>query len=247
MKSVKKLLNKINNHISNGTLHRVAFNYLKKPYRKFNKQYPLLFQRDLYNKLKYGLKAPIIHERIWVDPKDVKTMLKPSEVKRITGLTRKYASGFVIDWDEVERTRPVKGEFKFQYCVKHWVEGVSWEELGVIEFLKKNSKKHRRKTEEELIERFKMLDEAFEEIKKEGRLKTMKELNPDNYREYDGILIHIGKDGEPFFGSCGNHRLAMAIILGFEKIPAWIGLVDKDSIKYLDMYREPPESEKNKM
>jgi len=241
------LLNKINNHIRNRTLRKVVFNYLKKPFRKFNKRYPLFFQRDVYNKLRYGPKAPLNHERIWVNPADIKQMLVPSEVKRITGKTRDKTSGQIINWDQVEKTRPVRGEFKIRYCIQHWVDGVSWEELGVIDFLKNNSRKHRRKTDQELKDRFKMLDEAFEEIKKEGRLKTMKELNPDNYREYDGILIHIGKDGEPFFGSCGNHRLAMAIILGFEKIPAWIGLVDKDSIKYLDMYREPPESEKNKM
>lgn len=244
MKSENNLLKKINNHIRNGTIYKVAFNYLKKPFRKFNKRYPLLFQRDVYNKLRYGPKAPINHERIWVNPADVKQMLVPSEVKRITGKTRDQTSAKIINWDQVEKTRPVMGEFKIKYCFQHWVKGKSWDELEVIDFLKTNSKKHRNRSVEELKKRFEVLDKAFEEVKKEGRLKTMKELNPDNYREYDGVLIHIGKDGEPFFGSCGNHRLAMAIILDIEKIPAWIGLVDKDSIKYLDKYRMPPESEK---
>ena len=238
-----KFTAKLFSHIRNGTFLKVLKNYFCKPVNYFKRKYPGLVERDLYNKIRYGLSAPLNHERIWINPKDVKHVLVPSEVKRITGKTRNYTSGLVIDWDEVENIRPLFEEHKIQYCIKHWQDGESWEDLDVINFLRKNSKKHRKKEIDELIERFEMLDKAFEEVKNEGRLKTRIEIDPSNYREKDGILIHIGKNGEPIFGSCGNHRLAMALILGFEKIPAWIGLVDKDSIKYLDQYRKPPRIE----
>lgn len=230
-------------HYKNGSLKQVLSNIIRKPANLFNKKYPGLIERDLYNKLKYGISAPINHELIWVNPKEIRQVLVPAEVKRITGKTRTYTSGLVIDWNEVKHIKPLHEEFKIQYCINHWREGVPWDEMGVLEFLKTNSRKHRRKSDEEISERFNKLDEAFKEVKKEGRLKTRKEIDPANYREQDGILVHIGRDGEPFFGSCGNHRLAMALVLDFNKIPAWIGLVDKDSIKYLDKYREPPLNE----
>jgi hypothetical protein len=234
------MLKKFAHHIKNKTLINVLLNLARKPLNRFNDRYPLLFSRDIYNKLKYGMSAPINHERIWVNPAEVKQMLVPSEVKRITGKTRLHTSGMIIDWNEVEKTRPVRDEFKIKYCIDHWVHGKSWEELQVIDWLQKNSKKHRVRTREELENRFKELDLAFQEVKKDGRLKTRGEIEENNYREKEGILIHIGKNGEPFFGSCGNHRLAMAIILELERIPAWLGLVDKDAIKHLEKYRIKP-------
>ena len=90
---------------------------------------------------------------------------------------------------------------------------------------------------EKIIERFKLLDKAYDEAKKTGRLKTRKELDPSNFREKDGILVHIGKNGKPVFGGNGFHRLAIAKVLDLDLIPACIGIVDKESIKYLDQYR----------
>ena len=109
--------------------------------------------------------------------------------------------------------------------------------MGVFEPHESN-KKYGSLPKEKIISRFNMLDRAFEETKKTRRLKTRKEVNPSNFREHDGILVHIGKNGKPYFGGNGFHRLAMAKVLKLEKIPACIGLIDKDSLKYLDEYRK---------
>lgn len=194
--------------------------------------------RDIKNKLKYGRSAPLFNERIWVDPREIEYMIDREEVKRVTGLHRSKASGVVVDWSKVENIKPIWEEFRIRYCYGHWKDGKSWEELGVIEHMSQ-TKKYGSWPREKIVARFEMLDKAFEETKKEGRLKTRKEIDPSNFRESEGILVHIAKDGEVIFGGNGFHRLAIAKVLELEKIPACVGLVDRGSIKYLDKYRKP--------
>lgn len=165
-------------------------------------------------------------------------MIEREEVTRITGLHRSKASGVIVDWSEVENIKPITNEFRIQYCYKHWKEGKSWKELGVIDHMSK-AKKYKDWPRKKIEARFEMLDRAFQQTKREGRLKTRKEMNPNNFREEDGILVHIGTDGQPYFGGNGFHRLAISKVLELDKIPVCVGLVDRDSIKYLDEYRNP--------
>lgn len=217
---------------------------LKKIYKKARGSYRDLrkrlsiYEKDFRNKLKYGRSAPLFNERIWVDPRKIEYMIEREEVKRVSGLHRSAASGVIVDWSEVENIKPITEEFRIRYCYGHWKEGKSWEELGVIDHMQ-NTKKYGTWSRKKIEARFKMLDQAFEETKKEGRLKTRKEIDPSNFRESEGILVHIGTDGEVFFGGNGFHRLAISKVLELEKIPACVGLVDKDAIKYLDEYRKP--------
>ena len=48
--------------------------------------------------------------------------------------------------------------------------------------------------------------------------------------------MHIGKNGNPFFGGGGSHRLAMAICLEVEFIPIQVGLIHEDFV--LNGWRE---------
>ncbi|WP_234571704.1 hypothetical protein [Rhodohalobacter sp. 614A] len=165
-------------------------------------------------------------------------MIEREEVKRVSGLHRSEASGVVVDWNKVEDIKPISGEFRIQYCYGHWKDGKSWEELGVIEHMS-NTKKYGDWPQKKIKARFEMLDQAFEETKRDGRLKTREEMDPSNFRESEGILVHIGSGGEVIFGGNGFHRLAIAKVLELEKIPACVGLVAQDSMKYLDKYRKP--------
>jgi len=175
-------------------------------------------------------------ERIWVDPREIDTIIYREEVKAVTGIHRSKASGCVVDWKKIKGEKPLMEEFRVQYCFKHWKEGMEWDEIGVYDYMS-NTKMYGNWPREKITARFKMLDKAYEEAKKTGRLKTRNELQPSNFREKDGILVHIGKNGKPIFGGNGFHRLAIAKVLELDLIPACIGIVDKESIKFLDQYR----------
>src|SRR5690625_7470579 len=85
-----------------------------------------------------------------------------------------------------------------------------------------------------------MLDRAYQETKKLGRLKTRKEMDPGNFREKDGILVHIDDRGKPVFGGNGFHRLSISKALQLEKIPACVGMVDIGAMDHMKKFHQNP-------
>lgn len=199
-------------------------------------EYLEIYKRDFSNKLIYGINAPKHLERIWINPLEIRHLITREEILNVTGLSRKYASGTVIDWEKIRNFIPLYEEYRIQYCIKHWKQNITWEDLGVFEFMSKTNK-YGGQSMNDIIKRFEMLDNAFQKIKEDKYLKSRQELVPGTFREKDGILIHIGPNGEPFFGGIGFHRLAMSIVLELEKIPACVGVVDKNSIQLLRKLR----------
>jgi len=206
-------------------------------YRRFLFRVDVL-KKDLNNILRYGLNAPRFCETIWINPQEVDEIIYSSEIQRMTGKSRHEASGTVVEWNLTNKPAPLTNEFRYNYCIEHWLYGKSWKELGVIDYMA-TTKKYGKWTEEQIEARFHMLDRAFEEIRDMGRLKHRKEIDPGNFREKDGILIHIGKGCQPYFGGGGFHRLAMAKVLKLDKIPACLGVIDKDSLPELKNLRKP--------
>ena len=176
-------------------------------------------------------------ERIWVNPMEISHLITKQEVQRVTGIHRNRASGVIVDWNEINERIPIMEDFRMQYCFKHWKDGQSWHEIGVFDYMMQ-TKSYGNWPIEKIKARYTMLDQAFQETKKSGRLKTRQEINPGNFREEDGILVHIAKDGEIIFGGNGFHRLAMAQVLELKQVPACVGLVDKTAISYLNDYRK---------
>lgn len=72
--------------------------------------------------------------------------------------------------------------------------------------------------------RFDELDAVFSRIQTAGRLLTRAELDPNNFREVGGVLMHFGPNGEPVFSGAGCHRFAMALLLK-QPFPAQLGVV----------------------
>ncbi len=201
------------------------------------KSYIDVLKRDLSNQLKYGPNAPKHLELIWVNPENIDHFINKEEIIRITGKQRQDASGVVIDGNMIKNITPLQEDFRYRYSFERWKDGKSWEEIGVYEYMKNETIKYKDMSQAELELRYTEFDRLYAEIKKEKRLKSRQELNPKNFREKDGILIHIGKKGSLYFGGIGFHRFSIAKVLGIKKIPACVGIVDKSSIKYLKQYR----------
>lgn len=82
------------------------------------------------------------------------------------------------------------------------------------------------------------LDSLFESVKVSGRLSFQSELNPWWwFREYDGIRINFGPEGQMVHVDGGRHRLAAAVCLGLEFIPAMPGIVHVNSLELYRRYK----------
>jgi hypothetical protein len=196
----------------------------------------LLRSRDILNIIRYGRGAPKYAERIWVDPKALRYALHgpghyiacSGKVASIEGLLKPV---------DLRRTPRVSS------CFAHWVDGVPWQETHDYSVTLKavlNGKKWARcNTEQELLERYRKLDRIFDETKNLGRIKTRRELEPRTFREEGGVLICLGKGGEPLLYN-GFHRFSIALILELPVIPAQLGYVDPTALDSLERYRLPP-------
>ena len=196
-------------------------------------KYARIFYRDLMNKIKYGLEAPVYAERIWVNPSII------NEAVFMRSRKAREESGQILN-----EFPPVGAKIvsiydlpKIKSSFEYWNEGQSWENTV---YFKKNRSMHKKEHVIRTINKYKngYYEALYEETKKEGKLKTMKELKRRNFREEGGVLIHIGPNGKLYHGNAGNRRLSIAIILGLDMIPAMIGYVHKDGIKYLPGLRK---------
>ena len=182
--------------------------------------------RDARNLIRHGTAAPKWGELIWVDPGTVTTF--------VSSHNRSY-TGQVIggDWDLT--TQPLLEHEKILACRQHWVEGVPWEDTGIIELIVQEIELYGSKdgctTRDEVVARYRHLDDIFDQVKTERRLRTRREVDRSAYREVGGIYMHFDRENTPVFGNGGCHRLAIAQVLGLESIPAQVGVVHEEALK----------------
>ncbi len=231
---LEDLLNNIKKHYKYGTLLKTASN-------KISNNLVLIsyYSRDIKNKIKYGKAAPVFAERIWINPLDCHKGLDGKYI--LSGIYQRKNSGLVVEsaWP-LAQAIPIKDVSKINFCIDHWINGTSWEDTGIYEHIQKyidvKGEHDRCRNIDDIVKRYNNLDLIFNRIKKEGRFKTREELNPTNFREEGGVLVHIGPDGELFFSFNGCHRFAIAIVLEMI-MPAQIGYVHKSAIPFLSELR----------
>lgn len=177
--------------------------------------------RDIPNLYHYRRDAPLWAQRIWITP---------SSVERALFGYREESSALVRsgDWDLFGRSIHELPKIRASY--QHWEQQVPWEQTGVFGCLLQIIREHGQYdgccTREELVYRYQTIDAMFDHVKAEGRLRTRRELTGRRaFRELGGIRVHIGRYAEPIFGGSGQHRLAIAQVLGLGRIPAQVGMV----------------------
>lgn len=196
------------------------------------------FFRDFYNVLKYGLAAPKTFEGLLINPRECKLGIHS---KYVANVNPNYCSALVVNEWPLRGAVPVIDLPRVKFCIRHWEKNETWEEVGAYDRLRKKIFKnaisdHGIKTEQEIIFRYEKLNKIFEQIKKDGRFRRAGELSNNNFREKGSVLIHLGPNGELFFGLKGNHRFAIAYILNIP-IPAQIGVVHESSLAKLQSLR----------
>lgn len=188
--------------------------------------------RNVKNRVAYGAFAPKHSQRIYVNISGC-THYLPPEARPYAYMPRRL-SGLVLggDWDL--RLEPIDKCPKVRFCLLHWQQGVPWEETGCFEYsldmIGREGVFDGMRTLDDVKARYKRLDEIYEQVKKERRLRNASELGVarGRNREGHGITIHLDRTGKPVFGESGCHRMAMAVSLGLETIPAKIGIVHAD-------------------
>lgn len=202
--------------------------------------------RDLVNCYRYGPTAPRFAELIWIQPFQCQRALPHKSVIEMTGLPRRAGSGIVVQapWP-YEAAFPVTEHPIVRSCVDHWTSGIPWDATpsyrGLLRSIAEKGAADGCRNMQDVRCRYERLDEIYEEVRQEGRLKTQREVDAGKWRESGGVVIHLGPEGEPFFAGGGAHRFAIALILSLP-MPAQIGCVHHSALPYLPKLRcsSPP-------
>lgn len=121
-------------------------------------------------------------------------------------------------WD-IKRRQPFANTAKCRAIVAHYADGKDWLETDLFASvyarrLERHGRIGRLKSLETLADDYsRRFDKLYASMKRDGfrtESKSGKQLSLP--------ALLIGRDGEVFIGNQGNHRLAMAQVLGLDKI-----------------------------
>ena len=185
--------------------------------------------QDLTQLIKYGLNAPKLCERVYVDIRKVNLWLPPNgdwwrESGRVLG-------GYWEDGIESLETNRT-----LTYSKMHWQEGQDWVNIretllkegsaGVAEFAVLESLGSSSETKRNVAKaRLASYQKLYLELAATKKFKSRSELLVPHFREHGGILIHFDSKGRLIFGARGNHRFAIAKLLDLARVPVMVGLV----------------------
>lgn len=141
-----------------------------------------LIKRDLINTIKYGRKAPKYCERVFVHPKNVNYYLPSGVIKKELNLenTRSLSlSGLVVNNSDIFKySEDIQSLEKIKFCYMRWNEGKTWEETGVYDFYNLHIKNGKYidglKTKDQVKNRYKKLDDIFDEVRQKKSLRHKK-------------------------------------------------------------------------
>jgi hypothetical protein len=139
----------------------------------------------------------------WVDPRSIHFKISP--VQDLQG-----AVGG--DWD-LERRFPLTEAVKHRAIAQRYLGGAAWEETDLFRYsyaarIEREGVRGCASMKALLAQYYSRVDGMFEDMKRRG------------FDADAGPLptFLIGRDGEVFIGNQGNHRLAMAQVLGLDQI-----------------------------
>lgn len=153
-------------------------------------------------------------------------------------------SGYVVDrWPPGEPAR-LDEHIHVRFALAHWRDGVPWEETGAYDYMMEQIARRGRQDGcydlDDVKRRYERLDDLFETVMRERRLRTRPEVDPGARNEDGGILVHIGPGGETAIGDSGKHRMTIAKLAGLDAVPGRIGYIHRDAIPLLPALRRPP-------
>ena len=165
---------------------------------------------------------------VWVDP----MRIERADIGGHRKLGRVYGGDWDVNSSEFDKLVRVKSIYN------HFVEGVPWEEteffaeeLELID--ERGYDRYGCETRSEVEERFEEVDVLYKRIKEDGyksQRQLLEELPKETVRQNNDepltvmneIGVNVGREGELIFLRCGLHRLAIAKVLGLDKVPVLV-------------------------
>lgn len=179
-----------------------------------------------------GASAPGRREIIDVDPREIGGHLRSAVAKRLRHLTG-YEAAVVVggDWDREIARLNVREIEAYESCRQRWVEGRPWHETSLyasyVDLIRRGVPCDYNSVAA-MVASYERLDAVFERVRREGRLSD----------DFDHLIkVNVDRDGGLSWGPNGRHRLVIALLCGFETIPARVGFVHPQGLDHFQTLR----------
>lgn len=154
------------------------------------------------------LSSAVVDDVVWIDPNIIKYRISP--ISDLVG----EAGG---DWDKARRYR-LAATVKYKAIAEHFRDGKPWEETELFtdiytRRLRTNHVRGARTIKELARQYYERVDGLAESMKREGFKTHRQDGEP-----FPLPGLYIGRRGEVFIGNQGNHRLAIAQVVGVKEI-----------------------------
>ena len=213
--------------------------YLFRPHEKEEK-YFLVDSRAI---LRFGLRAPRIHELLWCRTADIRTATRflewqdalPEEVQMFRRGHPDWHDDFIASGDWDQWLTPLREVPVIDRTVRRYRDGLSWEAVGEVDYIRDCIARTGRPkdgcmTLADIIRRLERLDRLHAFIMAGGLLLPQKDVRRRCFREYGGIGAGLRRDGTLVWIGGGAHRLGIALATGLEHLPVCISRVHPHAI-----------------
>ena len=254
---MRQVLHRVQFEYSQGGFRHVVVGGLEKALVEALRRFPFVYWRVAPRYFRWRCSNDVLACQCPPDPFKVE-YVDPDVIERRTGrsgrehLNRRKLFGSVLDEDWDETGKPVKESSVYQAAEEHFVDGVPWEETDAVQHRITKLERGeyspwKYETKEDLLDRYQQFDELYKQIHTEGYrsqreiLKHTSDTNEGLFLDtLDEVTVDVGRNGELLHVD-GIHRLAIAKILGIEKIPV-VFLVRHE--KWMEYREELCESDK---
>jgi hypothetical protein len=155
------------------------------------------------------------YKLIYIDPKSINKYVDGKY-----GTLRWYHTGTIDDGDWDKEANDLEENIIYRTLKQRFSDGKKWHNTELVQKSLRGERSWRGNFSEEGIrKRCDEMDELYKDMKENG-YKESSEISELNYpySKLDNINVAISRDGELILAD-GRHRLAIAKILGIEKIP----------------------------
>ena len=134
-----------------------------------------------------------------------------------------YGDILAGNWD-IQRSIDMTASAKHHAIHERFVLNIPWEETGLfqsayaVRFARGEILRGVDNVRDLALEYTKRVDSLYDDMKLNGFVIA----TDDSGRPKTLPHVHIGRDGQILFGNNGNHRLAIAKIIGLREIPCWV-------------------------
>jgi hypothetical protein len=198
-------------------------------------------RRAVVNRSRFGDLAPRYAECLWIDAIHCQSGLERDRFYSFYHYKLRPASGRVVSAWPQQLVQPIEQFEKIHYCLRHWVDGLSWRDAGAYDYMLEmiavsvDGVYDQCTCLDDIKRRYEYLDRLYDHVERHG-LAPRGEIVVGTYREVGGSIIHLGPDAVPCFGGAGYHRFAIARALKI-RLPAQIGCVHVSALNRLAEFR----------